>query len=356
MTEPDLEQHDSIIAREGRIAQVNDSRRFPRFTERARKVLSLAQEEAQRFNNSYVDTEHLLLSLVRVDDGVATRVLSNLGVEPNAVRSVVESTLGRDLKTEQGIIGLTPRAKKVVELAVDEARQLNHQYIGTEHLLLGLIREGEGIAAGVLDNLGVNLENVRAQTIQALTQTSPTAQTAGGAAGDAASETLGTGAAMQRPTPTLVPPPLFRDLLSVVPIAEHQEHEGVTLTAVALEVYTDGSLLTLLLQRAPAAPDLREQFARLGEITVTMTDDHDNVYAGQLHGSSGSYRPGLWEERARCAFTSTLNPAARALRIEIADIRWHYAEETEQGEPRRVPGEVRNGPWIFSVRLPAVGT
>jgi len=147
---------------------VNDRDRFGKFTERARKVLSLAQEEAQRFNHNYIGTEHLLLGLVREGDGVAAKVLSNLGVELNKVRSAVEFIIGRGDRTVAGDIGLTPRAKKVIELSVDEARRLNHHYIGTEHLLLGLIREGEGIAAGVLESLGVNLEKVRAQTIQVL--------------------------------------------------------------------------------------------------------------------------------------------------------------------------------------------
>ncbi len=149
---------------------MNDKERFDKFTERARKVLSLAQEEAQRFNHNYIGTEHLLLGLVREGDGVAAKVLSNLGVELNKVRSAVEFIIGRGDRIVLGEIGLTPRAKKVIELAVDEARRLNHHYIGTEHLLLGLVREGEGIAAGVLESLGVNLEKVRTQTIQVLSQ------------------------------------------------------------------------------------------------------------------------------------------------------------------------------------------
>jgi len=154
---------------------VNDRDRFDKFTERARKVLSLAQEEAQRFNHNYIGTEHLLLGLVREGEGVAAKVLSNLGVELNKVRSAVEFIIGRGDRIVLGEIGLTPRAKKVIELAVDEARRLNHHYIGTEHLLLGLVREGEGIAAGVLESLGVNLEKVRTQTIQVLSQSGGTA-------------------------------------------------------------------------------------------------------------------------------------------------------------------------------------
>ncbi len=153
--------------------------RFDKFTERARRVLTLAQEEAHRFNHNYIGTEHILLGLVREGDGVAAKVLANLGVELNKVRSAVEFIIGRGDRTVLGEIGLTPRAKKVIELAVDEARRLNHSYIGTEHLLLGLVREGEGIAAGVLESLGVNLERVRAETTRILSQSAPQAAAAG---------------------------------------------------------------------------------------------------------------------------------------------------------------------------------
>ena len=142
--------------------------KFEKFTERARKVLSLAQDEAQRFNHNYIGTEHLLLGLVREGDGVAAKVLANLGVELQKVRSAVEFIIGRGDRIVLGEIGLTPRAKKVIELAVDEARRLNHHYIGTEHLLLGLIREGEGIGAGVLESLGINLERARQATLDVL--------------------------------------------------------------------------------------------------------------------------------------------------------------------------------------------
>src|SRR3954462_11683155 len=146
--------------------------KFDKFTERARKVLQLAQEEAHRFNHNYIGTEHLLLGLVREGDGVAARVLGNMGVQLPKVRSAVEFIIGRGEGAVIGEIGLTPRAKKVIELAIDEARRLNHHYIGTEHLLLGLVREGEGIAAGVLESLGVNLEKVRTQVMQVVNQSS----------------------------------------------------------------------------------------------------------------------------------------------------------------------------------------
>ncbi len=155
------------------------SDRFDKFTERAKKVLVLAQEEAQRFNHNYIGTEHLLLGLVREGEGIAAKVLSNLGVELQKVRSAVEFIIGRGDRMVIGDISLTPRAKKVIELAVEEARRLNHNYIGTEHLLLGLVREGEGIAAGVLESLGVNLEKVRAQVIQVVNQSGAAAPAEG---------------------------------------------------------------------------------------------------------------------------------------------------------------------------------
>ena len=147
-----------------------DRERFDPFSERAKKVLSLAQEEAQRLQHPYIGTEHLLLGLLREGEGVAARVLSNLGVELSTVRSTVELMAGRGDQIVRGEIALTPRTKMVIELAVDEARRLNQQYIETEHLLLGLGREGAGIAVGALQRLGVNLEKMRTETLQALNQ------------------------------------------------------------------------------------------------------------------------------------------------------------------------------------------
>ncbi len=153
--------------------QIRDSMdRFDKFTDRARKVLTLAQDEAQRFNHNYIGTEHLLLGLVREGEGVAARVLENMNVELAKVRTAVEFIIGRGDRPVVGEVGLTPRAKRVIELAIDEARRLGHNYIGTEHLLLGLVREGEGIAAGVLESLGVNLDKVRHEVIRVLSQSS----------------------------------------------------------------------------------------------------------------------------------------------------------------------------------------
>src|SRR5438876_11210893 len=134
---------------------------WQRFTERARKVVFYAQEEAQKFGEGYVSTEHLLLGLVRESDSVAARVLEKLGISLNRIKSEVEKQLPRgDHKPVQEMT-LTPRAKRVIDLAYDEARNLNNNYIGTEHLLLGLIREGDGLGARVLVKLGADLERTR---------------------------------------------------------------------------------------------------------------------------------------------------------------------------------------------------
>lgn len=144
--------------------------KFDRFTERARKVLAFSSEEARRMRHSFVGTEHLLLGLMREGEGVAAKALQNLGVIDFAqVRELVEGVVGVGEQEVIGEIGMTGRAKKVIELAVDEARRLHHHYIGTEHLLLGLLREGDGIAAKVLEKLNVNLKKARAEVVQVLT-------------------------------------------------------------------------------------------------------------------------------------------------------------------------------------------
>ncbi len=144
--------------------------RIDRFDEQARQALQHAQEEAQRLQHTYIGTEHLLLGLVHDSNNVASTIVRNIGVDLVKVRSAVEFILSRRPVTVKTEPGLTPRAKKVIELAVDEARRLQHHYIGTEHLLLGMIREGEGIAAGVLESLGINLEKARTETIRTLYQ------------------------------------------------------------------------------------------------------------------------------------------------------------------------------------------
>jgi len=147
---------------------------FDRFNDRAKRVLALAQDEAIRFNHNYIGVEHLLLGLVREGEGVAARVLNSLGVELSRARTSVEFIIGRgDATISPSEITLSPRTKKVIELAVDEARKLGHSHVGTEHLLLGIVRESQGVAYGVLESLGIGLEKVRHQVIATLGQQHP---------------------------------------------------------------------------------------------------------------------------------------------------------------------------------------
>ncbi len=147
---------------------------FDRFTERARKVIILAKEEAKRFNHDYIGTEHILLGLIKEGESVAAAVLQNLGLSLDTIRLEVEKLVQFGPSTVvSGDIPFTPKAKKVIELAMDEARRLGHNYIGTEHLLLGLIKEGEGVASHVLMNVGLDLNKVRAEVIKLLGSTTP---------------------------------------------------------------------------------------------------------------------------------------------------------------------------------------
>ena len=172
---------------------------FERFTDRARRVVVLAQEEARLLNHNYIGTEHILLGLIHEGEGVAAKALESLGISLEAVRSQVEEIIGQGGSSPSGHIPFTPRAKKVLELSLREALQLGHNYIGTEHILLGLIREGEGVAAQVLVKLGADLSRVRQQVIQLLSGYSgPGAQS-----GEKAGATAG-GSGEQTPSGSLV--------------------------------------------------------------------------------------------------------------------------------------------------------
>ena len=141
---------------------------FERFTDRARRVVVLAQEEARMLNHNYIGTEHILLGLIHEGEGVAAKALESLGISLDAVRQQVEEIIGQGQQAPSGHIPFTPRAKKVLELSLREALQLGHNYIGTEHILLGLIREGDGVAVQVLVRLGADLNQVRQQVLQRL--------------------------------------------------------------------------------------------------------------------------------------------------------------------------------------------
>ena len=163
---------------------------FERFTEKAIKVIMLAQEEARRLGHNFVGTEQILLGLIGEGTGVAAKVLKSMGVNLKDARVEVEKIIGRGSGFVAVEIPFTPRAKRVLELSLEEARQLGHNYIGTEHLLLGLIREGEGVAARVLENLGVDLAKVRTQVIRMLGETAEVAAGGGGGKGSTKTPTL----------------------------------------------------------------------------------------------------------------------------------------------------------------------
>ena len=143
---------------------------YERFTDRARKVMQLANQEAQRSNHEYVGTEHVLLAIIKEGSGGAAKVLKNLDLDLNKVRGEVEKIVQWPVGARMGKMPQTPRAKKVIEYSIEEARILNHNYVGTEHLLLGLVREEEGVAGQVLMNLGVKLEDVREEVLNMLGQ------------------------------------------------------------------------------------------------------------------------------------------------------------------------------------------
>src|SRR4249919_3781070 len=171
---------------------------FERFTDRARRVVVLAQEEARMLNHNYIGTEHILLGLIHEGEGVAAKSLESLGISLEGVRSQVEEIIGQGQQAPSGHIPFTPRAKKVLELSLREALQLGHNYIGTEHILLGLIREGEGVAAQVLVKLGAELNKVRQQVIQLLSGYQ------GGQSGEKAGAGVGQGQTEGTPAGSLV--------------------------------------------------------------------------------------------------------------------------------------------------------
>ena len=146
---------------------------FERFTDRARRLVALAQDEARRLNHDYIGTEHILLGLIHDGGGVAATALESLGISLNAVRQQVEEIIGQGQHAPSGHIPFTARAKKVLELSLREALQIGHNYIGTEHILLGLIREGDGVAAQVLVKLGADLNRVRPRVIELISGQQP---------------------------------------------------------------------------------------------------------------------------------------------------------------------------------------
>jgi hypothetical protein len=299
--------------------------KFDKFTERARRVLTLAQEEAQRFNHNYIGTEHFLLGLVREGDGVAARVLNNLGVELADVRAKVEFIIGRGEALRMGEIGLTPRAKKVVEYAVDEARRLNHHYIGTEHLLLGLLREGSGIASGVLESLGVSLERVRAEVLQVLGQPG----------GVHSPVDIGPGRPVGRARDPRFAAPLG-ELVRVIPVAQRLEQDDTAITCIALELYSNGFIVTFRHQQKGSLPSPVPAFAVTGE------DDRGGHYVSIPYSGSGGGAPGRHEWRFAHRFAHALDAATRTLSLTLVAQR-----------PGGMESERHSLPWRFMITLPS---
>ena len=304
--------------------------RFDKFSDHARSALTLAQDEAQRFRHSYIGTEHLLLGMLRVDDCKATTVLRNLGVEPIQVRAAVESVIGRGDQPVPAQVGLTPLAKRVIELAIDEARRMDHHYIGTEHLLLGLRREGEGIAAGVLESLGLNLDRVRHEVIRILAESS-------------SSEPGGRNVAPM----TVVPAPIPVDeanrtlelsrwyvdigsspLRRVAGIGQVAVDAGISVELIALEIREAGCVLYWR-----AHPD---QERPLGEPRFVVSDDSETRYLAHPAGWSGSGR----EMKGEALVVPGPPEDATTMRVELTGF-----------VAQRFPREDVSGTWQFAFAI-----
>jgi hypothetical protein len=226
---------------------------FERFSDRARRVVVLAQEEARLLNHNYIGTEHLLLGLIHEGEGVAAQALTQLDVSLEAVRGEVTEIIGQGVEAPTGHIPFTPRAKKVLELSLREALQLGHNYIGTEHILLGLLREGGGVAAQVLVELGAGLDQVRQQVVQLLA----------GYAGGMPPEQAAAAAGRPPAAPVAAGPGFYSEreppeLVRVVPLArEVADESGLRVVLISLEVWSGWFDLRYALLPRVAAPLLQ---------------------------------------------------------------------------------------------------
>jgi hypothetical protein len=253
---------------------------FERFTDRARRVVVLAQEEAGRLDHNYIGTEHLLLGLIHEGEGIAARALEALGIRLEVVRAEVEEIIGRGSEPPAGRIPFTPRAKKVLELSLREALQLSHSYIGTEHILLGLIREGEGVAAQVLVTLGADLARVRGQVITLLSGEAV-------AAGEPPAQER---VILQDMPPAVAGGPAFRaqqpaELVRVVPLVrELARRGGYRVVLISLEVWSGWVHLRYAL--LPAEPAEAPPLVDL-PIRWRLGDDLDTAYQLVGGGSAG---------------------------------------------------------------------
>jgi hypothetical protein len=287
---------------------------FERFTDRARRVVVLAQEEARLLNHNHIGTEHILLGLIHEGEGIAYLALTELGISLDAVRAQVEAEIGQGSEAPGGHIPFTPRAKKVLELSLREALQLGHNYIGTEHILLGLIREGEGVAAQVLVGLGAGLDRVRGQVVQLLA-------TAG--ASQAEQVAAGPSRIRQQAVTAMVAggPGSYRDepaeLVRVVPLAREVFHGlGFRVVLISLEVWSGWLDLryALLPDGPPATPPMQEV-----ALDWQLTDSTTRTYelAGAASGGGRllrvhhlTFMPGLPEEAGTLTLTARADPDA----------------------------------------------
>jgi len=287
---------------------------FERFTDRARRVVVLAQEEARLLNHDHIGTEHILLGLIHEGEGVAYLALTELGISLDAVRAQVEAEIGQGGEAPGGHIPFTPRAKKVLELSLREALQLGHNYIGTEHILLGLIREGEGVAARVLVGLGAGLDRVRQQVVQLL---------ANAGASQAEQVAAGPSRIRQQAVTAMVAggPGSYRDepaeLVRVVPLAREVFHGlGFRVVLISLEVWSGWLDLryALLPDGPPATPPMQEV-----ALDWQLTDSTTRTYelAGAASGGGRllrvhhlTFMPGLPEEAGTLTLTARADPDA----------------------------------------------
>jgi hypothetical protein len=287
---------------------------FERFTDRARRVVVLAQEEARLLNHDHIGTEHILLGLIHEGEGIAYLALTELGISLDAVRAQVEAEIGQGSEAPGGHIPFTPRAKKVLELSLREALQLGHNYIGTEHILLGLIREGEGVAAQVLVGLGADLDRVRQQVVQLL---------ANAGASQAEQVAAGPSRIRQQAVTAMVAggPGSYRDepaeLVRVVPLAREVFHGlGFRVVLISLEVWSGWLDLryALLPDGPPATPPMPE-VALEWRLTDSTTRTYELVGAASgggrlLRVHHLSFTPGLPEEAGTLTLTARADPDA----------------------------------------------
>jgi hypothetical protein len=245
---------------------------FERFTDRARRVVVLAQEEARLLNHNYIGTEHILLGLIHEEEGVGALALKSLGVSLEAARARVEGIIGQGQSAPTGHIPFTPRSKKVLELSLREALQLGHNYIGTEHILLGLVREGEGVAAQVLVKLGADQDRVRQQVIELLS---------GSAAGRPPEQVSPSQVRLSQEAVTAMVaggPGAFQaesaELVRVVPVArEVFRGLGVRVVLISLEIWSGWLDL-----RYAVLPEGRQAPPQLVGFDLRVADDAGTVY------------------------------------------------------------------------------